>query len=143
VELKIKNDTLSKKDILVFSNFSLSNRSVSSLKVYFVNNKAFDALFYFSYDDADIFSNCDNLVTDLTAIYGKPDSYNTGGQMSNTAKIRKIRAGNVNVNFAWISKNKNAISVNIELVNQMLTVCLRYEDGPLYDLDAAKRRSDL
>lgn len=139
----VKDDTSSHKDLLKFHNFSMSDRIVGDFTVLFVDNKAYDAFFYFPYNDADILSAYDNLVADLKAIYGNPDSYENGGEQANTAKVRKLRSGNLLIHTTWISKNKNAISVSVVVINQILNVSLRYEDGPLYNVNAAKRRSDL
>jgi hypothetical protein len=139
-----QNIALSKKDLLVFDNFSLSRRPVRELVVKFVNNKAFDAFFYFLYSDTEILDSYDNLVSDIAAVYGKPAAADNYTQFSKSAvRIRKIRAQDIIMQTVWLSKNKNAISVKIQPIDQFLMLMLTYEDGTLFAVDAAKKRSDL
>lgn len=139
----IKDDALTEKDFLAFSNFLLGQKSVKNFFVKLVDNKAFDASFFFQYSDSEILVSYDNLVEDITAIYGKPASADNFPEFrSSAAKIRKIRARDIAVQTIWQSKNNTAISIKIEPVNQFLMVVLRYEDGTLFEIDAAKRRSD-
>lgn len=138
-----KNERLSEKDDLMFSNFSMSARPVTSFFVKFVNNKAFEGTFYFNYSEDVILPSYDNLVTDLTAVYGKPAEVDNFDDLNNTAKIWKLKSGNIIIKTAWQSKNKNTIVLSISPVGQLLMIQLDYQDSDLYDLNAAKRRTDL
>jgi hypothetical protein len=139
----IKNDTLTEKDMLGFSNFALSQRPVRYFFVKFVDNKAFDADFYFLRSDDLVLSLYNNLVTDITSIYGKPAQIKNFNELSNTSKLRKIRSGNIKIETIWQSKNKNTISIEIKSEDPVLIVILSYQDSDLFDLYNAKRRSDL
>ena len=139
----VRIDTLCKKDELSFSNFSMSGRPVYSLNVFFVNNKAYDAFFHFADTGDNILSYYDDMVADVKAIYGKPAETDNAPGLSNTVKIRKLQSGNIAVKTIWISKNKNGIVVQIVPLDQYLMLELSYQDSDLWDLKAAKRRSDL
>src|ERR1700743_1853220 len=86
----------SEKDLLSFDGLSLDQRPVTDCIVRFVDNKAFDAYFYFEYADDNILISYDSLVKDITAIYGKPESASNFPEFRSTvAKIRKIRAKDI------------------------------------------------
>lgn len=137
-------DTLSKKDMLAFSGFSVSGRPVFVASIFFINNKACDAFFAFTDADDDILSYYDSLVSDIKVIYGKPKEVDDVPGLINTAKIRKIKSGNIVIRTMWQSKNKNTIDVQIIPANdQSLNVILEYRNDDLWNEAAAKRRSDL
>lgn len=136
-------DSLSKKGELVFTNLSLGQRPVSYLSVYFVNNKAYDAFFHFTDTGDNILSYYDDLATDITATYGRPAEIANASGYSNTEKIAKLLFGNIEVKTIWQAKNKNAILLHIVPENNSLIIELRYQNSALWDLAAAKRRSDL
>jgi hypothetical protein len=139
----IRVDSLCKKNKLVFTKLSLGQRPVSYLSVYFVNNKAYDAFFHFTDTGDTILSYYDDLATDITGIYGKAAEVANAPGYSNTEKIAKLLFGNIEVKTIWQAKNKNAILLHIVPEHNSLIIELRYESSALWDLAAAKRRSDL
>ena len=139
----VKLSEFTKKDQLGFSNLTLSQRPVLEFIVRFVDNKASDGYFFFEYDDDIILESYNNLIGDITAVYGKPSETNNFDDLNNTNKIKKLRSGNIVIKTVWISKNKNAISLTITPIGQSLQLMLRYEDDSLLDVAAVKRRADL
>jgi hypothetical protein len=131
------------KNKIGFTDFSMSQRQVNELYVNFVDNKAYNAFFFFHEDTDSILNSYDGFVADLTAVYGKPKEAHDFNELSNTNKIRKLLAGNIVIETMWQSKNKNTITLTITPLGQSLELMLRYEDSSLFELNAAKRRSDL
>ncbi|MBS1519544.1 MAG: hypothetical protein JST50_01000 [Bacteroidetes bacterium] len=137
-------DSLCTKNELVFSNFSLSQRPVSYLFVDFVKNKAYKAMFSFKYSDNDILYAYDDLVSDITAVYGKPfEADNYPEFRSTAAKIRKVWSKDIVIKTIWIAKNKNGMGLEIEPFDESLTLTLLYEDTSLEKIVDNKRQSDL
>src|ERR1700743_1393470 len=128
----------SQKDFLSFNGFSLTETPVQDFIVKFTNNKAYDAFFYFAYSDDNILAAYNGLVTDVTAVYGKPIEANNFDDLSNTTRIWKLKSGNIVIKTLWVSKNKNSVSITITPINQSLLLLLRYQDDSLFDLAAAK-----
>ena len=125
-----------------FSKVSLGKRLSQYLYVRLVDNKAFEAIFYFQEGD-DLLDTYNSLVTDITAVYGKPIKINNFDELSNTMKLKKAMLGNIKIQTLWQSKNKNTISVEINKIGQILYLVLDYQDDALFDVYDAKRRSDL
>jgi len=136
-------DSLSRKDNLAFLNFSLGQRHVMTFFVTLLDNKAFDASFYFVESDELTVAFYNNLVEDITAVYGKPSKTDNFNQFNNATKIRKVRSGNIVIKTVWQSKNKNTITVQIKSADQIVMTNLEYQDSALWDQYDARRRSDL
>ncbi len=121
-----QDHALSEKDELVFTDFPLSQRKVTSFIVKFTSNKAFDAFFYFDYDDSVILDSYDGFVADIAAVYGKPAETDNFNDLNNTTKIRKLRSGNIVVKTLWQAKDKSTIAISIIPIASSLQIMLRY-----------------
>jgi hypothetical protein len=141
----IKNDTFSHKDFLVFNGLTLSGRKVFVLKVSFVDNKAYQADFIFNdYSESDVLQYYVNLSTDIEAVYGKGDITYDFGDSNNTTRIRRLKSGNASCKTIWQTKNKNTILLTfLPVDNTLLDIELLYRSSSLWDIYAAKKRSDL
>jgi hypothetical protein len=138
-------DTQSKRDLLVYNNFIMSDRKVAYAFFYFLNNKAYEAFFVFTSDftENDIFSYYDNFSSDITAVYGKGEMTNNFVN-NNSINLRRLKEGNASCKTDWVSKNKNAIELSFRaLDHQDVQIILDYQDTELYNMIINKRRSDL
>ncbi|MFI5162934.1 MAG: hypothetical protein ACHQHN_16755 [Sphingobacteriales bacterium] len=139
----VKNDAISRKDYIIFTGLSIGGHRTAMLGVKFVNNKAYEAGFMFSdFKEDDILTYYDTFCTDITAVYGKGTMTNNFGNSNNMLRILKLKSGNATCSTVWESKNKNTISLTFRPIDQSLYVLLLYQDGVLWDLNAAERRSD-
>jgi hypothetical protein len=144
----IRIDSVCKKDLLEFTGLTIGGRKALGCIVKFVDNKVYQADFVFNDFDQISDGNSplvyyDNFATDITAVYGKGQMSNNFGDVSNTVRIRRLISGNASVQTIWESKNKNSLSLFFQSVNQSLLLTLEYQDSTLWDVNAAKRRSDL
>lgn len=136
--------TADEKDFVSFTNFIFSNRKVSVCLIKFVDNKAYEADFYFAdFIEKDILSYYDSLSDDIKAVYGKGDfSSNFSDSEDNTKRIWRLKSGNDASKWLWVSKNKNVIALQFQNINHFLHVELIYQDVALLNILLAKRRSD-
>ena len=141
----IKNDTASHQDYLTFMNVPINGKKAIVLNVRFVDNKVYQADFIFAdFDDIDALNYYDNFSNDITAVYDKGKMTNNFGNSNNSARIKRLKSGNASCSTYWQSKNKNTVSLFFEsLEGQKLEVYLQYQSSALWDLNAAKKRSDL
>jgi hypothetical protein len=133
-----KLDKESDADMLEFDN--------ASLGVKFVNNKAFEADFYFkSGDQSNIIEYYDSLVTDITDIYGKGDTvrkFTPPYYEGDGHEIGALLVGAAKMNTMWMAANKNIIEASIEKIDDTtLDVELIYQDGVLVDEAIAKQKA--
>jgi hypothetical protein len=148
--VKAKGGVLSPENstatMLAFLNVPLGTRSASYLCIFFVNDKVFEATFFFKADvDDHTINYYDNLVNDINGVYGTGNSVKT---FSSTFKdgdgyeITAIQEGDADYTTKWVS-DKNSIAAKITV---KLLVTLNYVDHTLYaEYDAqekAKNKSD-
>gem|GEM_PF-1877122 len=137
-------DTLSQKDMLGFSGIAIGSRHVLFCFVKFVDNKAFEADFVFSdFEQIDALSYFDELAGDISVVYGGGLMSNNFGNYSNDKRIKRLLSGDAYGFTVWRSKNKNAIYLYFQIVNQSLQIILQYLDRDLWNLNAQRRRSKL
>jgi hypothetical protein len=141
-----KLDKESDADMLEFDNASLGHRETDVLGVKFVNNKAFEADFYFkSGDQSNIIEYYDSLVTDITDIYGKGDTvrkFTPPYYEGDGHEIGALLVGAAKMNTMWMAANKNIIEASIEKIDDTtLDVELIYQDGVLVDEAIAKQKA--
>jgi hypothetical protein len=137
-------DSLSNKDIMMFSGFDFSGRNALACAVKFVDSKSCEYDVYFTdFVESDILKYYDDLSADLTAVYGKGELQDSFGDSNNPARIRRLKSGSASCITIWQSKNKNTVAIEIHPDNGLLEIILRYESADLWTLKVSKRRSDL
>jgi hypothetical protein len=142
----VRIDSLSNKKDMAFAGLTVSNRKVNICIVSFVNNKAFEADFYFTdFKDSQSLDYYDGFSADISAVYGKGKMTSDFGNLSNSQRIRRIRLGNASCSTLWKSKNKNTILLALApmLQNKAIQIQLQYQNTDLMNLYLSKKRSDL
>jgi len=129
-------------DALVFDNVNLGHRTADVLIVKFIDNKSFDAEFDFKPEvEAKVISDYDDLVTDLTEVYGKGQdtkNYTLPYKEGDGETLLGLSAGKIDFNTLWLADNKNALEVSISTDMQ---VELTYQDSKLFDEAVARQKS--
>lgn len=137
-------NALCTKDELVYFDFEFSGRKVFACAVKFVDDRAYEADLIFSdFADKQLLDYYDDLAADITAVYGKGTLTNNFGKMDNPQRIRGIKSGSASCQTLWQSKNGNAVQLKMIYSKPNLQIALQYQDSALWNLVAAKRRSDL
>lgn len=137
-------DSLSGKDLIMFSGFDFSGRNIVGCTAKFVDNKACEYdVFFNDFMESDILEYYDELAADLTAVYGKGEFQGNFGDSNNLGRIRRLKSGNAFCRTLWQSKNKNTLNLEIHSNNGFLEIILHYESADLWALKIKERRSDL
>lgn len=146
--MKLKGATIDsdnpKNEIVTFNNVSLGHRQTVTFFVRFVNNKAFEADYFFDPGlEAKTIEYYNELISDLTDVYGKgqsfknfKDPYKDGDGYETTA----ISSGNADYVTFWedANNNKNSISLKIQ---PNFHVKLIYQDAVLVQEAIAKQKA--
>lgn len=139
-----KIDSLSGKDLIMFSGFDFSGRKICCCSVKFVDNKACEYDVYFAeFNEGDILKYYDDLLADITAVYGDGELQDNFGDSNNSTRIRRLKSGSAFCKTLWQSKNKNVLDLEIHSNNGFLEIILHYESASLWALKFSERRSDL
>ena len=133
----------SKENVLDFSDVPLGLRKSVLLIVKFVDDKAFEADFFFSPDlEAHIIDYYDSINKDLTLIYGEGNSFKNFKEPYTDGdgyEISAIKLGNADYSTYWPKDAKDdANSVGTNITNTMF-IRLRYQDAKLVDIAIAKQ----
>jgi hypothetical protein len=137
-------DSLSGKDLIMFSGFDFSGRNILGCSANFVHNKAYEYdVFFYDFMESDILKYYDQLSADLTAVYGKGELQANFGDSNNSGRIRRLKSGNASCRTLWQSKNKNILNLEIHSNNGFLEIILHYESADLWALKIKERQSDL
>lgn len=131
-------------ETVTFKNVSLGHRQTVTFFVRFVNNKAFEADYFFDPGlEAKTIEYYNDLLSDLTDVYGKGESfknfkepYKDGDGYETTA----IASGKADYVTFWedAANNKNSISLKIQ---PNLHVKLVYQDAVLVEEAIAKQKA--
>jgi hypothetical protein len=136
----------SKPDLLEFMGVKLGHRTASMFAVKLIDNKAFEADFFFDPElEAKAIDEYDALGSDINEVYGKGEAtkkfkspYSDGDGFELTA----IKSGSADYQTVWQSGD-NTIS---ESIDNDLSTELTYQDGPLVhqaiSRQKAKEKSD-
>ncbi len=136
----------SKPDLLEFTGVKLGHRTASVFGVKLIDNKAFEADFFFDPDlQAKIIDEYNALGSDINEVYGKGESTKTFKSPyadGDGFELTAIKSGNADYQTIWRSGD-NTIS---ESIDDDLSIELSYQDGPLIDQaisrQKAKEKSD-
>jgi hypothetical protein len=139
-------DSVTSKDVIAFSSFTVADRKAYYGVFNFLNNKFFEGFaVLIDFNESEILKYYDDLSADITAVYGKGEFKNNFGDTKITTRIRNLRSGNAFCRTTWESKNKNTISLKIQYSphDQELYIFLEYQNYTLASENARKRESDL
>jgi hypothetical protein len=128
-------------EILQFTNVKLGHRASSLFAVKLIDNKAYEADFFFDPElEAKIIDEYDALASDLNDVYGKGTAskkfkspYTDGDGFEITA----IKSGNAEYQTIWES-GENTLSAEID---SDMSIELTYQNGPLIDKAVAKEKA--
>lgn len=136
--LKARGGTLDKasvKDNLGFDNIKLGHRETELLVVRFTNNKVFEADFHLKpQDDYHAIEYYNNLVSDLTNVYGKGNAtkkFTSGFADGDGKELGALLTGAAEYNTIWTDANNNAVDVTIIKEDGDLVVEIIYQDDAL------------
>lgn len=139
----------SKETELTFDNVKLGNRKVKEFWVRLVNNKVYEADFYFQDDlEAKTIEYYNALVIDISGVYGTGKSiknFKQPYQDGDGYEITAIKSGNADYKTLWIDDaTKNSIMITIGADTE---IALAYQDNSLVntaiDQQKEKNKSDL
>lgn len=133
-------------ELLAFTNVKLGHRSSSFFAVKLINNKAFEADFFFdTTPEAKTIEAYNALVSDINDIYGKGESIKTFKQPYKDGdgfEITAIHSGNADYKTFWESGDNSMTAI----IDDDLSIELTYQNGPLADQAIkklkAKEKSD-
>jgi hypothetical protein len=133
-------------ELLKFTGVKLGHRASSLFAVKLVDNKAYEADFFFDPElEAKIIDEYDALASDLNDVYGKGTATKTFKSPyadGDGFEITAIQSGNADYQTIWES-GENTLS---EVIVSEMSIELTYQNGPLIDKaiakDKAKEKSD-
>ena len=135
----------SKPDLLSFDGVKLGHRAVTDFYVDFVDNKAYEASFYFKVElEPKTVDEYKQLVSDLNEIYGPGEAFKKFKEPYTDGdgyEVTAIKTGNADYNTYWISGNGNSISLTIKPIDDELYLNLKYQDGTLIKIVIARQKA--
>ncbi|MGN6181234.1 MAG: hypothetical protein ACTHNW_18775 [Mucilaginibacter sp.] len=132
------NLVANKKDELIFNNVKLGKDRAKVLFVRFVNNKAYDADFYFVPDvSGHALAMYNGFVNDFTGVYGAGQSiknYTSPYNADDTSTLELgLLVGKVDYHTDFTDSNTNYIEIGLTPINSQLEIEISYVDNTLAD----------
>lgn len=132
------NLVANKKNELIFNNVKLGKDRAKVLFVRFVNNKAYDADFYFVPDvSGHALSMYNGFVNDFTGVYGAGQAiknYTSPYNADDTSTLELgLLVGKVDYHTDFTDSNTNYIEIGLTPINSQLEIEISYLDNTLAD----------
>jgi len=132
------NKDNSKPDMFYFENVKLGHREAAALLVRFVNDKCYQAQYFFTTDvEAKVIVYYNDLVKDFNDVYGQGNTirnFTQPYQEGDGNELLGLSAGKIDFRTLWVDNNKNYIKVSI---NTSMQVVVNY----IYESIAVEARA--
>jgi len=136
-------ETEEAKDVLRFNNLSLGSRKLDDFYAYFINDKVFQAEFFFkSEPEAKTIEYFELLAQDITGVYGKGEYsriFKSPYKDGDGYEITALKSGNAEYYITWKDNNQNTIREEVNIIDDILYVKLSYQDKVLTRKAIAKQ----
>lgn len=135
----VLNSKESKADVQNYDNVKIGNRRVDLFSVRFVDNKVFQADFYFIPKlEANTIDFYNEIVQDITLVYGAGDSFKNFQkpyEEGDGYELTAIKLGKAKYKTYWTRKN----TIVTEIIPDAMAIRLEYQDSDLVQIAINKQ----